>query len=77
MTLSNKLYDALKWVTMILLPALATLYLTLGKIWGFPLVEQVTATITALTVFLGAVLQISNHNYKTTETESDAEDDGE
>jgi hypothetical protein len=36
MKLSNKAYDVLKWIAMWLLPALATLWLTLGKIWNFP-----------------------------------------
>jgi hypothetical protein len=36
MKMSNKVYDVLKWIAMIFLPALGTLYFALAKIWGFP-----------------------------------------
>ena len=61
--LSNKVYDALKWITMILLPALASLYFALSGIWGFPYAEQVVGTIAALTTFLGVILAISTSKY--------------
>lgn len=63
MSLNSKMYDILKWITLIVLPAIATLYMTLGSVWGFPYTDQVGATITALVTFLGAVLQISRSNY--------------
>ena len=61
--MSNKLYDILKWVVMIVLPACATLYAALSGIWGLPFAEQVPATITAIDTFLGVVLMISNVQY--------------
>ncbi len=61
--MTNKVYDTLKWVVMILLPALATLYAALGAIWGFPYVQEITTTITAVTAFLGALLGISSVQY--------------
>ena len=64
MKLSNKAYDVLKWIAMWLLPALATLWLTLGKIWNFPYNTEVGATITAIDVFLAAILGISKKNYE-------------
>lgn len=63
MQMSNKVYDVLKWVAQILLPALATLYFALAKVWGFPYTEQVVGTISAVDVFLGAILQISTAQY--------------
>lgn len=63
MKLSNKVYDALKWVALWMLPALATLWLTLGKIWNFPFTTEIGATITAIDVFLAAILDISKKNY--------------
>lgn len=63
MILNNKVYDALKWVAMYLLPALGTLYFALAGIWGFPYGEQVVGTFTAVDTFLGVVLGISKHNY--------------
>lgn len=63
MVLSNKVYDVLKWVAQILLPALGTLYFALASIWGFPYGEQIIGTITAVDVFLGGLLGISSANY--------------
>ena len=64
MKMSNKVYDALVWVAQIVLPAIGTLYAALAGIWGFPYGEQVVGTITAVDVFLDAVLKISNAQYK-------------
>ncbi len=64
MTLSNKTYDTLKWIAMIVLPALGTLYFALAGIWGLPYGEQVVGTITAVDTFLGALLGISSASYK-------------
>lgn len=63
MKMSNATYDLLKKVALYILPALATLWLTLGKIWGLPYTSEIGATITALDVFLGACLGISSKNY--------------
>lgn len=62
--LSNKQYDILKWVALVLLPALGTLYFALAGIWGFPFGEQIVGTITAIDTFLGVILGISSANYK-------------
>lgn len=62
--MSNKLYDTLKWIALILLPALGTLYFALAGIWGFPYGEQIVGTITAIDCFLGALLGISTAVYK-------------
>lgn len=64
MKMCNKTYDILKWVALIVLPAIGTLYFALAGIWGFPYGEQIVGTITAIETFLGAVLQISNSNYR-------------
>jgi hypothetical protein len=64
MKFSNKTYDILKWIAMLLLPALATLYLALSGIWGLPYGEEVSGTIMALDTFLGVILGISNAQYK-------------
>lgn len=61
--MSNKLYDILKFIAQIVLPALATLYFALAKIWGFPYGEEIVGTISAVDVFLGALLRISTEQY--------------
>lgn len=64
MTLSNKVYDVIKWIAQYFLPALATLWITLAKIWGLPYGTEIGATITGIDLFLGAILGISSHNYQ-------------
>ena len=64
MKMSNKVYDVLKYITQIGLPALGTLYFALSNIWGFPYAEQVVGTISAIVAFLGVLLGISSAKYK-------------
>lgn len=61
--LTDKTYDILKWVALVLLPALGTLYFALAGIWGFPYGEQIVGTITAIDTFLGVILGISTVQY--------------
>lgn len=61
--LSDKAYDILKWVALVLLPALGALYFGLAGIWGFPYGEQIVGTITVLDTFLGVILGISTIQY--------------
>lgn len=61
--MSNKLYNVLKWIAMLLLPALGTLYFALAGIWGLPYGEQIVGTITAIDTFLGVILGISTAQY--------------
>lgn len=62
--MSNKVYDALKYVAQIVLPAVATLYFALAQIWGLPYGEQIVGTITAVDAFLGAILRITTIKYE-------------
>jgi len=61
--LTDKTYDILKWVALVLLPAVGTLYFALAGIWGFPYGEQIVGTITAIDTFLGVILGISTVQY--------------
>lgn len=61
--MSNKMYDILKYIAQIILPAIGTLYFALAGIWNFPYAEQIVGTITAIDTFLGVVLGISNVKY--------------
>lgn len=63
--MSNKLYDILKWIAQILLPAIATLYFALAGIWNLPYGEEIVGTITAIDTFLGVILGISSKSYYT------------
>jgi len=61
--MSNKMYDILKYVAQIGLPAVGTLYYALSAIWGLPYGEQIVGTITAVDTFLGTLLMISSSAY--------------
>lgn len=63
MIMNCKVYDVLKFIAQIVLPALATFYLTLAGIWGLPFGEEVSATIMATDTLLGAILMISSNAY--------------
>lgn len=63
MKMSNSCYDWLKYIALVVLPALGALYFALAKIWGFPFGTEIVGTISAVDAFLGALLQISTNNY--------------
>lgn len=73
MKLTNKAYDILKWIAQILLPAVATLYFALSKIWGLPNPTEVVGTISAVDIFLGTLLGISTAQYNKSLTENPTE----
>ena len=63
--MTNKQYDTLKMVALILTPVLAFLA-SLTNIWHFPYAEQIVATLTALDTLIGAVVVIANKQYQDT-----------
>jgi hypothetical protein len=70
--LSNTVYDRLKWLAQIGLPALGALYFGIAQIWGLPSAGEVVGTITVIDTFLGVVLGLSTKSYNN----SDAKYDG-
>lgn len=75
---NDNVYDFLKKVCMKYLPALITLWLALGDIWGFPLVTEIGATLGAINVFLGTILGISNAKWtETMENEWHEDEEGD
>lgn len=70
-TLSPSLYQWLKWLCIIVLPALASLIVGLSRIWDFEVLgSNIAATITLIGTFLGTILCISNYNYYKKEDKS-------
>lgn len=61
--MSNKVYDILKWIALVVLPALASFYLGLGEIWKVPYPSQISATIMLIDTLLGTILGISSVQY--------------
>lgn len=74
MVLNNRVYDVLKWITMLVLPALATLYFSLSLIWNLPYGKEIEGTIIAIDTFLGVILGISNMQYKKNIAEKEEEE---
>lgn len=60
---TNKTYNVLKYITQIVIPAVATLYFALANIWNLPYGEQIVGTLTAIDAFLGVLLGISTSKY--------------
>lgn len=64
MKMSNKVYDVLKWLAMIFLPAAITLFGVIGKTLGVQCTDTVLTIAVAVNTFLGSILGISNSAYK-------------
>lgn len=60
---SDRIYNILKYLAMIALPALALFTQTIFAIWGLPYGEQISATIVAINALLGALIGISTIGY--------------
>lgn len=67
MMFSNKVYNILKWVSLVALDAVGLFYKTIATIWSFPVGDEVLATCTALSVLIGALIGVSSVKYNNTE----------
>ena len=63
MNMNNKTYNIIKWVVLIVLPALSTLVGVLGKAYGWGGTDLAVITLTAFTTFLGTITGISAASY--------------
>lgn len=61
--LTPRLYDNLKWIAQIALPAFGTLYFALASLWNLPKADEVVGTIVAVDAFLGVLLGLSSASY--------------
>lgn len=64
MRFTNKVYDVLKVIAQLWIPALGTLYFTLAQLWNLPYPEEIVGTLAAIDTFLGVVLGISTLSYR-------------
>lgn len=64
--LKDSVYDILKWVTLVCLPALGTAYVALAGVWGFPYAEEISKTVMAVCALFGSLLGISTVAYNKT-----------
>ena len=63
MIIPSPIFDILKWTTMVLIPALATAYVGLSAVWGWPYADEVAKTAAVVCTLLGALLGISTAQY--------------
>ena len=63
MIFPDKVYDVLKWIALVVLPGLGSLYSKLAQTWGWPYVEQVPETLLAICFFIGALIGVSTAAY--------------
>ena len=61
--ISDRLYDVLKWVTLVCIPAFTTAYVGLAAIWGWSYADEVAKTSAVVCVLLGSLLGISTIAY--------------
>ena len=57
--LPNRVYDLIKYVVTVILPAVSVAYVGLAAIWGWPYADEVSRTIAAVYTFLCALMGIS------------------
>lgn len=63
MKLNDKIYDILKWITLVVIPALTTAYVGLSAVWGWPYATEIAKTSAVVCTLLGALLGISTAQY--------------
>lgn len=63
MRIPDSLYDWLKWICMICIPALTTAYVGLSAVWGWPYAEEIAKTSAVICTLIGALLGISTAEY--------------
>lgn len=57
--LPDKVYDVLKWLALLAIPALALFVNTVGPVWGMPHVDEVVTTLNALGTLVGVLIGAS------------------
>ena len=71
MILPDRIYDLMKWLTLVVIPALTTAYVGLSGVWGWPYAEEVAKTSAVICTLLGALLGISTAQYNKQEPPND------
>lgn len=67
--LPDRVYDVLKWLALIVLPAMATLVQTLGPVWGWTWADPAATTISAIALTIGVIIGASALKAKASKTE--------
>lgn len=63
MIISDKLYNKLKWICVIGVPALNVFLTTIFALYHLPHIDIVVGTISAVATFIGALIGVSTKAY--------------
>lgn len=63
MIIPNKVYNILKWICIIFVPALNVFLTTIFALYHIPHIEVVVGTISAVAAFVGALIGVSTKAY--------------
>ena len=69
--LPDKVYNVLKYITIIGLPAVTTFFMTIGKIWNIPYTTEIGATLVAITTLIGGLICVSSIQYHYSQGDKD------
>lgn len=69
--MTNRMFDLLRTLCEIVIPAIGTLYFALAKIWALPYGTEIVGTCAAIATFLGALIGVNRASYNATEKADD------
>lgn len=61
--LPGKIYDVLKWLDIVCIPALTVAYVGLAAIWSWPFATEIAKTSAVICTLLGTLLGVSTIQY--------------
>lgn len=71
MKLPDGVYDILKWLCLICLPAFAWFYGAMAETWGLPNGDQIVTTLNAVGTLIGILIGVSTYKYNKDDTHDD------
>lgn len=63
MIFSDKVFEVIRALAEIIVPAIGALYLGVAAIWGLPYGDEVSRTCIVIATFLGAIVTLSRKAY--------------
>lgn len=63
MKLNDKIYNVLKWVSLIALDAFGLAYQSLAEVWKLPYGTEIMTTCSIISVLIGALIGVSTYTY--------------
>ena len=62
--LPDDLYDAIKWIVTVCMPAATVAYVALAGVWGWPMADQIERTAIIIYTLLCSLMGISSYTAK-------------